>query len=118
MGLPLWLPGHCGGTTRIMLRQLQFHGERPALETPPTAEEYNSAFGPIRAVKVPHAIHDTMVKLELHRLGGYLEPPGVLELTKAALVRTIPTRTANGFIAWFAEYGRQLLPYLEEDVPG
>ena len=76
--LPLWLTGACAGTIRIVLRQPRTREERPALETPPTSEEYASAFGPLRAVRVPHAIHDTMVRLRLHHLGDYVDGMGTL----------------------------------------
>ena len=46
------------------------------MEAPPTKEEYASAFGPISAVRVPHAIHDTMLKAQLHHLGDYIHGNG------------------------------------------
>ena len=52
------------------------------METAPTSEEYTSTFGPIRAVRIPHTIHDTMVKIQRHHLGDYVGRDGALRLTR------------------------------------
>ena len=100
-----------------MLRQPRSRAERLALDTPPAAVEYASAFGPIRAVKVPHAIHDAMVKLQLHHLGDYIDEEGGPKQTKATLTRYVHYRTAQNFMGWFQKYKHHLVEYLDEDIP-
>ena len=104
VGLPLWLPGECSGTTPVLLRQARTKPEPPAMEAPPTKEEYASAFGPINAVRVPHAIHDTMVKAQLDHLGDYIREDGSLRLTRQMLKAYIPDRAVDFFVKWFKRY--------------
>ena len=117
VGLPLRLPGSCDGTTRVVLRQPRAMREPPAMEAPPTTEEYASAFGPIKAVRVPHTIHDTMGKARLHHLGDYISEDGTLKLTRRAMQAYVPDKTAGYFIKWFRKYWDNLKDCLDDDVP-
>ena len=116
VGLPLGLPGSCAGTTRTVLRQPRSQHTRPALATPPTAEEWGSAFGPIRTVRVPHAIHDTMLRFG-HHLGDCVDDTGALKLSRAAVRAQVARATADIFVKWFDKYKDMLQGYMDEDVP-
>ena len=87
------------------------------MEAPPTTEEYVSAFGPIKAVRVPHAIHDTMLKARLHHLGDFVNEDGTLKLTRRMLQGYIPDRAAGYFIKWFRNYQDHLKDCLDDDAP-
>ena len=87
------------------------------MEAPPTKEEYVLAFGPISAVRVPHAIHDTMLKAQLHHLGDYIGEDGALKLTRRMLSAYIPNRAAGFFIGWFRRYQDDLRNCLRRGGP-
>ena len=86
------------------------------MEAPPTTEEYVSAFGPIKAVRVPHAIHDTLLKARLHHLGDFVNEDGTLKLTRRMLQGYIPDRAAGYFIKWFRKYQDDLKDCLDDVV--
>ena len=87
------------------------------MDSPLTAAEYSSALGQIRVVKVPDAIHDTMVKVKLHHLGDYLRRDGTLQVTVRDLAQHIHSKTAGVLLKWFERYKSSLLDYPDEDVP-
>ena len=69
VALPMWMPGHCSGTTPILVRGPRGPRAAAAAAPAPQVEVYPTPYGAVVQVVVPPTVYETVQALGYHHLG-------------------------------------------------
>ena len=115
VALPMWMPGHCSGTTPILVRGPGGPRAAAAAAAPAAqVEVYPTPYGAVEQVVVPPTVYETVQALCYHHLGDlYTEDHGVLP--ERTLKGRAPARKGiPGLRAWLARHAAVLVPLPRE----
>ena len=117
VAMPMWMPGHCSGTTPILVRGPGGPRAAAAAAPAPKVEVYPTPYGDVVQVVVPPTVYETVRALGYHHLGDlYTRDHRVLP--ERALKGRAPARKGiPGLRAWLTRHAAVLVPLLREPPP-
>ena len=117
VALPMWMPGHCSGTTPILVQGPGGPRAAAAAAPAPQVEVYPTPYGAVVQVVAPPTVYETVQALGYHHLGD-LYAGDHRVLPERALKRRAPARKGiPGLRAWLARHAAVLVPLLREPTP-
>ena len=117
VAMPMWMPGHCSGTTPILVRGPGGPRAAAAAAPAPQVEVYPTPYGDVVQVVVPPTVYEMVQALGYHHLGD-LYTGDHRVLPECALKGRAPARKGiPGLRAWLTSHAAVLAPLLREPPP-
>ena len=115
--MPMWMPGHCSGTTPILVRGPGGPCAAAAAAPAPQVEVYPTPYGDVVQVVVPPTVYETVQALGYHHLGDLYTGDHQV-LPERALKGRAPARKGiAGLRTWLTRHAAVLAPLLRGPPP-
>ena len=118
VGLPMWLPGHCSGTTPILVPPPPSRSAgKPDHTSPPAVTTHNTTYGTATHVQLPRAISSVARVLGYQHLSDFYAPDGVLRNAQDLRAWAPWGRTVHMVRDWLHRHHAALQPVIGAPAP-